>query len=128
MPLPPSAELKRKATVVVDGKSETGPLVADGEGVAVDVRKKAANSTLLRPKARITRHYLARWSEVTSYDISPPSQHNLGGTTINSNSAVLTLTTPRGPMAWDLRGGGVAQWTTALGPLLAQIKGPEAAG
>lgn len=117
MPLPPSIQLRRSQKVTHDGRSDSGPLVADDTGLGVDV----TTGGIIKRGTR-KRYYVAQWSDITSYDISPAAQKNFAGSTVNGNDVVLTVTTPKMIKAFTIHLTDVARLTNRLGPYLARIR------
>jgi hypothetical protein len=125
-PLPASTQLARSHPVTYQGKSYKGPLVADGGGLAVDIEIGHTRSGLKKIPV-MHRVYLQAWSHVTEHTIGPASPKQLGGSTVNSHSVLLTLTSASGAQAFILHFTDVPQVTSIVSPLIAKAKATAAA-
>lgn len=104
-----------------DGVTETGPLIADANGVYVGVvdhveRKGFKKLTHYKPG-----YVLARWEDATGYEIGAPEQHQFAGSTINANDVIFTLKTATNQHSFTLHHTDVTRVRNQLGPYLAQI-------
>ncbi len=120
MPLPDAVTLTGSWKVIHNGRTDSGPLVADDRGLAVDVstseRKGMKKITTTR------RVYVVSWEDVTNVDITQPQTHNFGGSTINANTVELVVETTSRELAFTLKRTSPVTVRNQLGPYLSRVK------
>lgn len=83
--LPASTELAHSHAINHDGRTDTGPLIADDNGLAVDISTRSGFKKMTR------RYYLVRWPDITSATVEAAAPNMVGGSTVNAHKTVVTV-------------------------------------
>lgn len=116
---PESVQLKHSVKIERDGKIESGPLVADEKGIAVDVSTSERHG--MKKITTTHRYYLLGWPAVTGYEISRPAANIVVGSTTNGSDTILTITTTSAQHSWLLHFTSETQLRSKLGRYFAAI-------
>ncbi|MDQ1426646.1 MAG: hypothetical protein QOK39_122 [Acidimicrobiaceae bacterium] len=120
VPLPPSTQLRKSYKISHEGKTDSGPLVADEKGIGVDV-VSTTKVSFAKKQSVTRRYYITSWSDVTGYEIGRPAANMLGGSTINSHDLTFTVKTAATQHAFLLHLTDEVRLRNQLGPYLAQV-------
>jgi hypothetical protein len=110
-----------------DGITESGPLLAGPEGLAIGVKSGTEKVSFLKRRTTWEPGYsIVRWADVTGYEITMPQQHQFAGSTINAHDVILTLKTAGTQLSFTLHRTDPSEVRMQLGPYLARIDGRSA--
>jgi hypothetical protein len=105
-----------------DGVTESGPLIADANGVYIGAVDRVERKGLFKKLTHYKPGYvLMRWEDATGYEIAAPEPHQFAGSTTNANDVILTFKTATTQHSFTLHLTSVTRVRNALGPYLAQI-------
>jgi hypothetical protein len=104
-----------------DGVTEKGPLLANDKGLAVGKSRTEKISFFKKRTTTEPGYYVVRWDDATSYEITKPAAHMLGGSTINSYDVTLIVKTAATQHAFTLHHTDEVTVRNQLGPFLAKI-------
>lgn len=105
-----------------DGVTESGPLIADANGLYVGAVDHVERKGLFKKRTTWKPGYvLMHWDDATGYEIAAPPAHQFAGSTTNANDVILTFKTATNQYTFTLHFTSVTAVRNQLGPYLAMI-------